>query len=513
MFQNKKLQANLKRDSQASSRLFSSLSTGSDVADFLEIPYGQLLYLLYKLDDKIKYTSFLIPKKTGGYREISKPSKGIEILQKKLKPYLVQYYRVKAPVHGFVEGRSIVTNASMHLKKNFVLNNDLTDFYGTINFGRVRGVFLAKPFSFGEKAATVLAQLVCYKKVLPQGASTSPVISNLVAANLDKRLIAIAKKYHCQYTRYADDITFSCSKKTFPHSLLIFDGQNPITGTLEVGNVLEEAIKSSGFDINYKKVRLQIKSCRQEVTGVTVNEFLNVKRAYIRNIRAMIHDWKTNGLVEAEKKYGLKHPEKLALISKSKNDGEYFRAVLYGKLSYLKMVRSHSGKSDSVVSNFAKKLGDIDLNPPKFIKEIITLSDTYDIFIGHASEDKVSVATPIYEACVAKGLTPFIDNVHIDWGDSIVAVINNALGKSKYFLAVMSETSIDKLWPVQELQSAIAREISNEQKVLPLIVGNAEIILKKFPLLKDKLYVTWEGDAHAVADDLEKIIRKNSAEK
>lgn len=497
-----KLKATLINDEKDALELFSKLNFGRDVANFLEIPYGQLLYLLYKQPEKNKYSSFSIPKKTKGHRTISKPSKGIDILQKKLKPYLDAYYRVKAPVHGFVKGKSVVSNASNHLKSRHILNLDLSDFYGSINYGRVRGLFLAKPFSFGEKAASVLAQLLCYQNKLPQGACTSPVISNFVASNLDKKLVLLAKRYHCTYTRYSDDITISCNKKNFPNSLASYEGNNPITGEIIIGKLLEDIIDSAGFKINYDKVRLQIPSVRQEVTGITVNEFPNVKRSYIRNIRAMLNDWKSNGAIEAEKNYIKKHPEKHINISDDKLDGSYFCKVFYGKLSFLKMVRNFKEKNDSVVTNFALKAGELDPYPPKYIKEIMKMSKLFDVFIGHASEDKDLIAKPIYDACESKGIAAFIDVIHIDWGDSLTEKINHALGKSKYFLAIMSEKSIEKSWPKKELNSAIAREISGEQKVLPLIVGNSKSILNKFPLLADKLYIEWDGNAENIADKI-----------
>ncbi|MEA3415366.1 MAG: hypothetical protein U9R02_04285 [Thermodesulfobacteriota bacterium] len=119
------------------------------------------------------------------------------------------------------------------------------------------------------------------------------------AEPLDKKLVLLAKRYHCTYTRYSDDITISCNKKNFPNSLASYEGNNPITGETIIGKLLEDIIDSAGFKINYDKVRLQIPSVRQEVTGITVNEFPNVKRSYIRNIRAMLNDWKSNGAIEA----------------------------------------------------------------------------------------------------------------------------------------------------------------------------------------------------------------------
>jgi len=508
-----KLNAKLSRSEEDSLSIFSELESGEDVARFFEIPYGQLLYLLYKKADERKYISFYIRKKTKGRRTISKPQKGIDILQKKLKPFLDSYYRVKAPVHGFVKGKSIVSNASVHKKHKYILNVDLADFYGTINYGRVRGIFLATPFKFGEKAASVLAQLICFQNKLPQGACTSPVVSNLVAANLDKRLVALAKRYHCQYTRYADDITISCNKKTFPHSLATYEGNNPLTGETIVGKLLEDTIDSAGFKVNHSKVRLQIPYIRQSVTGLTVNEFPNVNRDFIRSVRAMLHDWKTNGLLVAEKNYIAKHPHKKIDNPEKKLNGSYFLKVFYGKLSFIKMVRADKKNNDSVVSNFALKAGELDPNPPKYIKEIMKKSETFDIFIGHASEDKDEVARPLFEECEKQGISAFIDEIHISWGDSLTEKINHALGKSKYFLAVLSEKSITKSWPRKELNSAVAREICGEQKVLPLIVGNHKKILAEFPLLADKLFIQWEGDAKQIANEIIKIRAKHPTNK
>ncbi len=506
-----KLKVKLTRTEEEASVIFSGLSSGQDVANFLEIPYGQLLYVLYKRPEEKRYISFYIPKKTKGRRLISKPTKGIDILQQKIKPYLDAYYRIKAPVHGFVKDKSIVSNASVHKKHKYILNVDLEDFYGTINYGRVRGLFIAKPFQFGEKAASVLAQLICFQNKLPQGACTSPVVSNLVAADLDKKLVALAKKYHCQYTRYADDITFSCNMKTFPHSLASYEGNNPLTGETIIGKPFEDTIDSAGFKVNHSKVRLQIPSVRQVVTGITVNEFPNVSRDYIRNIRAMLHDWKAHGLVAAEKNYISKHPHKKIEIPDDKLDGSYFLKVFYGKLSFIKMVRAYKEKNDTVVTNFAIKAGELDSNPPNYIKEIMKKSESFDIFIGHASEDKELVARPVFEECEKQGIKAFIDEIHIAWGDSLTEKINHALGKSKYFLAVLSETSIKKSWPRKELNSAVAREISGEQKVLPLIVGDHKKILEEFPLLADKLFIQWEGKAEQIADEIKKLKEKHPA--
>ena len=474
---------------------FLMLQTGEDVANFFELPYGQLLYLLYKKADKQKYYSFDIPKKTGGFRGISKPTKGIDILQKKLLPILVSLYRVKAPVHGFVKGKSIVTNAKQHKKIKYVLNIDLANFYGSINYGRVRGLFLAKPFSLGRKAASIIAQLLCFKNSLPQGASTSPIISNLIASALDKKMMLLARRYHVKYTRYADDISFSCNKKSFPKSLAFFEEGTSFPNLTLAGKTLEDAVDSSGFRINHKKVRLQINSVRQEVTGLTVNEYPNVKRKFVRQIRSMIHAVATVGKVQAELDYLAKYAKKEIKISPDKLDGSYFMSVIYGKLSFLHMVK---GADDPILAKYAIKIGQLDASPPNFIKKIMVTKEMFDIFIGHASEDKNEIAIPIFEECEKQGVNAFIDEKYIKWGDSLTDKINNALSQSKFFLAILSEHSIDKAWPQKELNSAISLDISGEQKVLPLIVGDYTVILKKFPLISDKFHVVWNKNPQEI---------------
>lgn len=500
-----KLKAKLERTEDEAYNLFCSLKTGQDVSDLLEIPYGQLLYLLYKQPDLRKYTSFPIPKKSGGLRTIQKPCKGLNIIQRKLNPFFVKAYKIKASVHGFVKGKSIVTNAKQHKRHRFILNLDLEDFYGTINFGRVRGLLISRPFNLGSKAASVIAQALCFQNKLPQGACTSPAVSNLIAADLDKKLIELAKRYHCTYSRYADDITISYNKSDFPRSLAYYDESNPITGKTIVGKLIEDTIDRAGFKVNHEKVRLQIPCIRQEVTGLTVNEFPNVKRSFVRQIRSMTHAWAKHGLKDAENEFINKYSKKVIDIPVDKRDGSYFRNVLYGKLAFLKMVR---GDEDSILSKLSSRLAQLDSDPPKYVQEIMKKSERYDVFIGHASEDKKEVAKPIYEACENLGVKAFLDEQYIKWGDSLTEKINAALGKSRFFLAVLSVYSINKAWSKREFNSALAREIRGEQKVLPLIVGDKNTVLREIPLIADKLFLEWKGDAQNIAKQIREMKKR-----
>lgn len=329
---------------------FSELNEPRDVARMLDISYTRLVYHIYEVSDSDKYKEFSIAKKSGGLRTISAPSTAIKIIQRKLSQVLYSVYVPKAPVHGFVPNRSIVTNANQHIRKRFVLNIDIEDFFGSIHFGRVRGIFMAPPYRLSANVATVLAQICCFSDKLPQGAPTSPVVSNMVCARLDSQLRLLAKDLKCTFTRYADDITFSTTLSTFPKSLAYIerDAEDCPQKTI-LGERLLSLIKDNGFAINWKKVRLQHSNHHQEVTGITVNQFPNVKRKFIREISMMLHVWDKWGIESARGGYIKKQvregstPEKISAP---------FEEVLRGKLNFLKMVK---GKDDPIYQKYLGK--------------------------------------------------------------------------------------------------------------------------------------------------------------
>jgi RNA-directed DNA polymerase len=176
-------------------------------------------------------------------------------------------------------------------RKRFVLNIDLLDFFPSIHFGRVRGMFTARPYNCNPTVATVLAQICCLPKEypagppyaqLPQGSPTSPIISNMICAKLDSQLRRLAQKYKCSYTRYADDLTFSTNLNRFPESLARFVIDGTGVTSVVIGSELEETISSNKFQINRSKIRLQRSAERQTVTGLTTNESPNITRKYSR---------------------------------------------------------------------------------------------------------------------------------------------------------------------------------------------------------------------------------------
>ncbi len=301
----------------------------SDVADILAVEPKNLSYILYKLPENKKYLSYSILKKTGGHRRIDEPQKGLKILQKRLAIILNDYlekiekdrFQKTKPLHPRICSHGfrrklifpkneitlgIYSNAVLHRNKRFVFNIDLENFFPSFNFGRVRGYFIKnKYFNLNEKVAKIIAQIACYNNYLPQGSPSSPVISNLISQSLDARLATLATRNGCVYSRYADDITFSTNKKNFPENIakqtLIDDG----TYQWIPSESLVKKIHTSGFKINEKKVFMQYRQSRQLVTGLVVNEKINVRKEYYRDARSMCNSLFHKGCYHIQNiKYG-----------------------------------------------------------------------------------------------------------------------------------------------------------------------------------------------------------------
>lgn len=244
------------------------------------------------MDTAKKYRSFEIPKKSGELRTIHAPEPQLALLQSRLAELLYACVRERKKTnhrlwfasHGFHQDRTIVSNAEMHRRRRFVFNLDLENFFGTINFGRVRGFFMNDSmFALEPKVATIIAQIACHENVLPQGSPCSPVISNLIGNILDSRLLALARDARCTYTRYADDLTFSTNLKLFPAQIAM----NLHGADWEVGNKLRKTIEQTGFVINPVKARMSLRQSRQTVTGLVVNDKANINQDYYRAARAM----------------------------------------------------------------------------------------------------------------------------------------------------------------------------------------------------------------------------------
>jgi RNA-directed DNA polymerase len=283
------------------------------------------------------YHQFEIAKGKGKTRVINAPDKRLKYLQRQIAPLLDKLYRVRNPVHGFVADKSVKTNAQAHLRKRFVLNIDLKDFFPSITEKRVVGVLGA--LGMDSRVASIIARLCCYNGRLPQGAPTSPVLSNMICFRLDKALLAFAKGSRCIYTRYADDITLSSHQPM----AAVFDGAVPPPPGHFVPDQLAPALRTifinNGFTINPDKAHYADRHSRRMVTGLKINELLNVDRRYVRNIRAAIYSVETLGKKAAQEKYASSYGGKSDL-------GKH----LEGKISWLRNIR---GQTDPVFRSIA----------------------------------------------------------------------------------------------------------------------------------------------------------------
>lgn len=275
-------------------------ATPAEVANGLGLDIPTLRWLAFHSDaaTQTHYTQFAVPKKSGGLRTLAAPKPKLAAAQRIVLDEIVS----KLPVHddathGFVAGRSTITAAQPHVGAEVVLNVDLRDFFPTITFPRVRG--LLQSIGYSPAAATILALLctesprrtVSYDgetlhvaagpRALPQGACTSPGLSNAICAELDDRLWRYAQTCGWSYTRYADDLTLSGPASVPVAKVLAF---------------VRHLVEGQGFALNPKKTRVLRRSTRQSVTGVVVNEKLSAPRELRRRLRAILHNAQTHGL-------------------------------------------------------------------------------------------------------------------------------------------------------------------------------------------------------------------------
>lgn len=326
----------------------------------LGIPYSSLKGIIYP---RPPYKQFIIKKRDGSARVIAEPRERLKEIQEKVLAFLtVRCGSFKPAVHGFVPKHSILTNAQVHCspKIHHVFNIDLKDFFPSITFFRVRGVLRKHPFNFSHEVATVIAHICTLDGTLPQGAPTSPFLSNLVCRSMDRDLTDLARRNLARYTRYADDITFSFpirKASRLPAAVCVVDDD----GGLHVGIELHDLITNKHhFTINQEKTRLSDRGRRMEVTGLTINRFPNVPRIFIDRIRGALHAWEKFGYEAANKlwndrvinavssayeKKPWKRQTRRGKIPELKN-------VLWGKLLYLRMVR---GKDDMIYTRLAER--------------------------------------------------------------------------------------------------------------------------------------------------------------
>jgi len=223
------------------------------------------------------YRRFRIEKRSGGYREIREPLPSLKEIQRWLLDNILYGCSISRFAKGFVPGLSIRDNARFHRDQDMILSLDITDFFGSIRFPRIYSIF--RRLGYTKSVTTLLANLCVLDGSLPQGAPTSPALSNLVARRLDNRLSGFALKYDLRYTRYADDITFS--------------------GNFHPGQIIKftkRVLQEEGLTLNADKTRLMEKHQRQEVTGVVVNKKAQAPRNVRRSLRQAVYYIEKYGL-------------------------------------------------------------------------------------------------------------------------------------------------------------------------------------------------------------------------
>ena len=324
---------------------FKTINDKNDLLYILNISNEKYNYLIYK--KQYPYMEFYLQKKSGGVRRILAPCSDLKKVQRDLNVILMNNYNFNDEiVHGFIKNHSIKTNAIVHKDAKYIVNIDLKNFFDTIHFGRVRGMFMGYPFEFSNYVATNLAKIACYEKKLPQGAPTSPTISNIICYRMDRELMHLCKKYKCKYTRYADDITISTKMLKLPIEIAKFEDNNTI-----LSDYITSIIKKEGFIINHEKLKIRTTANRQEVTGLIVNKKINVKKIYIKNLRAILHNVSKYGFYLE----GCKYFQGIKITDRDKIEKKFIN-VLKGKIEFLKMIR---GIGDYVYIKYATEFNNL----------------------------------------------------------------------------------------------------------------------------------------------------------
>lgn len=316
-----------------------------DVCEYLQTPRS----ILEELINAPKYRRFTVAKRKGGMRTIEAPEYRLKDIHRTLNIGLQAIYanNTNPAVHGFVKKQEesefsspIVCNALPHVGKDFLLNVDLADFFPSIPAFRIKQLFISDRFGFNEQTANTLTLLTTYNGHLPQGAPTSPIISNFICEQMDWELGKLAANRKWTYTRYADDLTFSSDDAFTDESI----------------ELIRAIIVANQFIINEKKLRRKGKGRRKEVTGLIVNEKVNVNREFVRSVRAMLHDLEINGLTSATAHHFKNSPVVQA------NDQYVFIQRLRGYISFIGQVR---GKGDPIFNRFHEKLQELVILPMK----------------------------------------------------------------------------------------------------------------------------------------------------
>lgn len=237
-------------------------------------------------------THFSIRKRSGGYRVISAPGKQLQEIQRAIYRKILFHVHIHPAATGFRPEISIINNARIHLGNKIVLKTDIHDFFGSISQQKVRKAF--ETIGYPYHVSKVMAHLCCFRQTLPQGASTSPALSNIIAGSMDSKLEEMSQRYGLNYSRYADDMVFS-SHDLDPKQIL---------------PLVDRIVREEGYKLNRNKTRFLGIKKRKIITGISVSSGtkLTIPKAKKREIRQNVYFILKYGLKEHQKRIGSKDP-------------------------------------------------------------------------------------------------------------------------------------------------------------------------------------------------------------
>ena len=465
-------------------KLLNDVKTDEFNAPQCKITEKQLLHYCNPRTVPNRYKTFFIKKKSGGLREINAPCYQLSVLLYILNIVFKAIYTPSESAMGFTENRSVVTNASMHVGHHYVFNIDLENFFPSIPQARVFARIQLPPFNFPRDIANVVAGLCCHvtsdgtANVLPQGAATSPLLTNAICDKLDRRMRGVAKRFGLHYSRYADDMTFSSMHNTYNGSR-IYDEKSEFRS--EIKRIIEE----QGFKMNDKKSRLQRDGERQEVTGLTVNQRANVTRKYVRDLRWMLHCWEKDGYGKAYALFYNYYKRTKGYIKKGE---PVMENVIDGKLNYMRMVK---GAKDSTYQKLLARYNNL-----KGVVFEDTETDTERSYIY------------VYSYPIKEFQTLFHTNIQLEVSPKNKLVGKCSIGEREKVFAISKSTQVNlctdigKLQPGEKVESdfldncfvtlcrdkgknfwLITKSEMKRSKCLSLINANVDI---------DELLETWE---------------------
>jgi len=480
---------------------FTDITTRNELADFLRIPRRKLTHILYveKVDNL--YTSFELSKKSGGTRQINAPTNDLKAIQIRLANALWLHqkniWQIKGIQpnisHAFEKNKSIITNAKIHRNKRLVLNIDLENFFDSFHFGRVRGFFEKNhDFSVPIEVATVIAQLACYKGCLPQGAPSSPIITNLICQILDNRLLKLAKLFKLDYTRYADDLTFSTNNKDFLINYQTFYQE------------VSEEIIHAGFKINSSKTRLQYRDSKQEVTGLVVNKRISVDRCYYKKTRAMAHSLYSDNIFEIDGIGGS-------------------ITQLEGRFSFINQIERYNNELDEKSRNF-RCLNAREEQYRKFLffkyffandKPLIITEGKTDIVYLKAALKKFSTNYPKLLSTIATSEIEFnvsflrrtkrlryLLGISLDGADAIKNIYNFYMGKENLPNYLNYFNRICAVHPLNPVILIFDNELKTKDKPLCKFVNHIRLNENDKKSLSDKLHIKISDNLYLMTNPL-----------